>query len=69
MPSSVVAHMSYNEAASTLRITYVSGKVYDYLGVPPAVYEQMRAASSKGTFLNYRIKGIFDYKKVRVKQF
>ena len=65
MPSSVVANMKYNEPAATLRITYTSGSVYDYKGVPPDVFEEMKAAGSKGTFLNYRIKGKYRYKKVR----
>ncbi|MGZ3871934.1 MAG: KTSC domain-containing protein [Mucilaginibacter sp.] len=65
MPSSVVAAMKYNESSSTLRITYTSGRVYDYRGVPPEVYEEMKTAGSKGTFLNYRIKGKYSYKKIR----
>ncbi|WP_295801798.1 KTSC domain-containing protein [Mucilaginibacter sp.] len=65
MPSSVVAAMEYNEPVSTLRITYVSGKVYDYKNVPPEVFEEMKEADSKGTFLNYRIKGKYRYKRVK----
>ena len=57
--------MKYNEAASTLRITYTSGKVYDYRDVLPEVYEEMKAAGSKGAFLNYSIKGKYRYKKIR----
>ena len=65
MPSSVVAAMEYNESMATLRITYVSGKVYDYKNVPTDVYEEMKEAESKGTFLNYRIKGKYRYKRVK----
>jgi hypothetical protein len=65
MPSSVVADMEYLEHNATLRITYVGGRVYDYLSVPLSVYEEMVAAPSKGTFLNYRIKGNYKYRKVR----
>jgi len=57
--------MEYDESLSTLRITYVSGKVYDYKNVPPEVYEEMKEAESKGTFLNYRIKGKYRYKRVK----
>lgn len=64
MPSSVVAGMEYNQDQHKLRITYVSGNVYDYKEVPERVYQQMRAASSKGTFLNRRIKGHFDFEQV-----
>jgi hypothetical protein len=64
MPSSVVAAMQYNAATSTLRIIYVSGDVYDYKNVPKKVYEEMKAFTSKGTFLNKRIKGNYDFEKV-----
>ena len=57
--------MKYNEAASTLRITYTSGNVYDYKDVPPDVFEEMKVAGSKGTFLNYRIKGKYRYKRIK----
>jgi len=65
MPSSVVANMEYDEARKVLRITYTSGAVYDYLAVPPEVYKDMTIAGSKGTFLNYQIKGKYKYKKVK----
>lgn len=65
MPSSVVAAMKYDETANTLRITYTSGKVYDYKNVPPEVFEEMKEADSKGAFLNYHIKGKYRYKKVK----
>jgi len=65
MPSSVVAAMKYIEPALTLRITYTSGNVYDYKNVPREVFEEMKVAGSKGTFLNYRIKGKYRYKRVK----
>jgi hypothetical protein len=64
MPSSVVAAMQYNAATSTLRIIYVSGDVYDYKNVPEKVYKEMKAYTSKGTFLNKRIKGNYDFEKI-----
>lgn len=65
MPSSVVKAMHYDKNTETLKIIYVSGDVYDYLSVPPQVYEAMRAAPSKGTFLNTQIKGHYRFKKVK----
>ena len=65
MPSSVVADMEYNKEKSSLRITYTSGAVYDYIDVPPEVFNEMKIAGSKGTFLNYMIKGKYRYKKIR----
>ncbi|MES2690991.1 MAG: KTSC domain-containing protein [Bacteroidota bacterium] len=64
MPSSVIKHMSYNSTSHTLRITYVSGTVYDYKDVPEAVFDEMKKASSRGEYLNHVIKKKYHYKKV-----
>ena len=64
MPSSVVANFSYDEKTSTLRVTYVSGMIYDYKNVPKKVYREMKAYQSKGSYLNYYIKGKYDFEKV-----
>jgi len=64
MPSSVVASFKYDLLKHTLRVTYVSGKVYDYLNVPADVYQEMKDAESKGTFLNLRIKGLYRFRKI-----
>ncbi|SHK83382.1 KTSC domain-containing protein [Chitinophaga jiangningensis] len=65
MPSTVVAHFSYLPEHAVLRVRYVSGKVYDYLQVPLHVYEEMKQAFSKGTYLNKNIKGKYDYREVK----
>jgi hypothetical protein len=64
MPSSVVSAMQYDALTSTLRIIFVSGSIYEYKGVPESVYEDMKAADSKGTYLNRQIKGKYLFKKV-----
>ena len=47
-----------------LTIVYVSGAVYNYLNVPQVVFDDFRAAFSKGTYLNKKIKPFFKYEKV-----
>ena len=64
MPSSVIAHMDYNTETQTLRVTYVSGNVYDYKQVPKKVYQHLKAAPSKGKYLNEQIKGHFEFEKI-----
>jgi len=66
MPSSVVSSMHYEPASSTLRITYVGGNVYDYLGVPESIYKAMKTSGSKGTYLNKYIKGNYRFKKLKL---
>lgn len=64
MPSTVVAAITYHPESATLRVRYVSGMVYDYKDVPAEVYANMKAAFSKGEFLNKHIKGKYKFEKV-----
>jgi hypothetical protein len=64
MPSSVIQTMHYDADTNTLRIIYISGAVYDYKDVPAKVFADMKAAASKGTFLNRKIKGRFAFEKI-----
>lgn len=64
MPSSVVAEIAYNKLTHTLRVSYVSGMIYEYKNVPEQIYTAMKTAFSKGIFLNKYIKGKFDFEKV-----
>jgi hypothetical protein len=65
MPSSVVAAIRYDVPTSTLRVVYVSGNVYDYKKVPENVYKEMKAASSKGEYLNKNIKPNYEFEKIK----
>ncbi len=65
MPSSVIAAIKYDASSSTLRIVYVSGSVYDYKEVPEKIYNDMKAAFSKGEFLNKEIKPNYKFEKIR----
>jgi hypothetical protein len=64
MPSSVVAHIHYNRDRQILRITFVSGMVYEYLEVPEEAYQNLISSDSKGSYLNRFIKNRYDYKKI-----
>jgi len=67
MPSSVVSALHYDPVSTTLRVIFISGKVYDYNKVPLEVYKAMKNAASKGSYLNRHIKGYYDYKKLKIK--
>lgn len=56
MPSSVIRRFSYDEAARRLRVSFVSGAVYEYEAVPPEVAEAWAAAASKGRFFGVHIR-------------
>ena len=64
MPSTAIKSYEYISAEKRLRITYISGAIYDYLGVPAEVYAAMKAYRSKGTFVNQEIKGRYPFQKI-----
>jgi hypothetical protein len=66
MPSSVVRRFSYDKAQQTLRITFVSGDVYDYVDVPPAVHDGLVAALSKGRYFAAHIRDRYVFRRVRI---
>lgn len=66
MPSSVVSAINYNEATATLRITFVSGIIYDYKSVSKDVYLALKTSKSKGIFLNQHIRNKYQYEKVQL---
>ena len=64
MPSSVIASAVYKPETCTLRITFVSGLIYEYKQVPKETYEAMITSGSKGVYLNRHIKGKYDFEKI-----
>ncbi len=65
MPSTVISKFEYDVALERLRVTFISGLIYDYLKVPVSVYEEMKSSFSKGIFLNTHIKGTYEYLKIK----
>ncbi len=64
MPSSVISKIQYDTDSSTLRVIFVSGSIYDYLNVPEKIFNAMKRAASKGTYLNLNIKGHYAFRKI-----
>jgi hypothetical protein len=63
MPSSVILSYNYDTDTGSLNITYVSGVVYTYRLVPERIYKEFKASLSKGRYLNFHIKGKYDFEK------
>ena len=63
MPSTAIERFDYDEAARELHVTFVGGAAYTYYRVPKSVYSALRAATSKGRFLNMFIKDRYDFRK------
>jgi len=66
MPSTVIASYDYDPDTSVLRVRFVSGLVYEYQQVPLEIFQAMKKAFSKGTFLNQQIKGNYPFRRVEL---
>lgn len=62
--SSNIAGFDYMKDRQVLVVEFKSGGRYNYFDVPEIVYEQMKAAASKGQFLAQNVKNIFRYARV-----
>ena len=62
--STLIKEVGYNPATQILTVTFVNQEgVYEYQKVPEAVYKELMAAESKGSFFAKNIKGKFEFVK------
>ena len=64
MPSSVIRRFSYDEPARRLRVTFVSGEVYEYEAVTSEAAAEFKAAPSKGRFFGPNIRDRYPYRRL-----
>ncbi len=64
MPSAAIAGYEYDAVNEILTVRYHSGRIYNYLGVPERVYQQLRATMVKGIFFNRNIKGKYRFEEI-----
>ena len=62
--SSNLAGFGYDDASHVLTVEFKSGGRYSYFDVPETIFEQMKAARSKGQFLAQYIKSAFRYARI-----
>jgi hypothetical protein len=65
MPSTVISSIQYDPATAVLRISFVSGLVYEYKNVPEEVYTSLKTSKIKGIYFNQHIKGRYPFQKVK----
>ena len=64
--SSNLVSVGYDTATQVLEVEFHSGGVYQYYGVPAALYEGLMAASSHGRYFDQFIKrGGYAYQRIR----
>ena len=61
LSSSNLSGYDYNHAAQALTITFHSGRMYTYKGVPQDVVDGLASASSAGKYFNENIKNTYDW--------
>jgi KTSC domain len=54
--SSNIAQIGYEPDSQILEIQFLSGGVYQYSSVPPSVFDEFMAASSKGRYFSAYVK-------------
>lgn len=59
--SSNLARFKYDDNARVLTVEFKNGGTYNYYDVPQRVFDQMKAAPSKGQFLAQNVKGVYRY--------
>jgi hypothetical protein len=64
MPSTAVADIEYDHARARLVVTFVTGRAYEYFGVPAEVAASFQSAFSKGTFFNGYIRDRYDFREI-----
>ncbi len=64
MPSTAIRRYAYDEATRLLTVTFITGRIYIYEDVPPQLYADFRAATSKGAFFNHHIRDRFAFREL-----
>ena len=59
--SSNIAAAGYDDEKQTLRITFHSGRSYEYHKVPRIVFDNLLSADSAGQYFNRNIRDIYDF--------
>lgn len=57
--------VGYDAKTRTLEIEFLSGRVYQYHGVPQNMHDQLMQAPSKGRFFNTYIRDSYPFSRMR----
>ena len=64
MPSSAIADIEYDSERERLTVTFVTGRIYEYVDVPTEVAASFRSAFAKGTFFSSYIRDRYDFREL-----
>lgn len=63
--SSNLQSVGYDSNSETLEIEFKNGSIYQYPGVPVAIYQGLMAASSHGKYFAQYIRKHYSYTRIR----
>lgn len=63
--STAIARIYYSARRHELFVSFTSGRVYVYFGVPEEEYRDFLAASSLGQYFNEHIRDHYDYRELK----
>jgi hypothetical protein len=64
MPSTAIANIEYDRTRERLTVTFVTGRIYEYVDVPSEVAASFQSAFSKGTFFNSYVRDRYDFREL-----
>lgn len=64
MPSTAIQRFSYDPQTSVLFVTFVDGETYAYFDAPERLYQDFRAARSKGGFFAREVRNRYRYRRL-----
>jgi hypothetical protein len=62
--STSIKELNYNPRSLTLKVTFKTGRAYEYYGVPPLAWEIALFSESVGSFYQKQIKGNYPSTKI-----
>ncbi len=62
MPSTAIEELHWRNGELT--VTFTTGRIYVYRGVPRDLFDAFAAAPSKGTFFNREIRDRYPYREL-----
>ena len=63
--STMLQAVAYDAETQCLTLTFHTGAVYEYEGVPKRVYDELLIADSKGQYAHAHIVDCYPYRQVR----
>jgi hypothetical protein len=65
--SSTIQNISYDFLTENVDITFKSGAVYRFCGIPYELFSEMKKAESVGSYFHKNIKQNYDFRVVKTK--